>query len=251
MDEITKIDRTTGNTIWRMGGKNNQFTFVNDSIGYSHQHAIRRLANGNFTLFDNGNFHTPAFSRALEYQVDEVNKTATLVWQYRNNPDYVSAAMGYVQRLSNGNTLIGWGDCSTTVTEVTSGGKKVYEMSLPNEVVSYRAYRYQWNVGATATGVVAGPGNTSIPSAMTLNENYPNPFNPTTKISFVLPTTGTTSLKVYNILGQEVATLVNGVVRGEEVQTVSFDGSALASGVYFYRLQSGQKVETRKMVLLK
>jgi len=251
MDEITKIDRTTGNTIWRMGGKNNQFTFVNDSIGYSHQHAIRRLANGNFTLFDNGNFHTPAFSRALEYQVDEVNKTATLVWQYRNNPDYVSAAMGYVQRLSNGNTLIGWGDCSTTVTEVTSGGKKVYEMSLPNDVVSYRVYRYQWNVGATATGVVAGPGNTSIPSAMTLNENYPNPFNPTTKISFILPATGTTSLKVYNILGQEVATLVDGVVRGEEVQTVSFDGSALASGVYFYRLQSGQKVETRKMVLLK
>ena len=146
LDEITKIDRSTGNTIWRMGGKNNQFTFVNDSIGYSHQHAIRRLANGNFTLFDNGNFHTPPFSRAVEYQVDEVNKVATLVWQYRNNPDYVSVAMGYVQRLSNGNTLIGWGATNPSVTEVTSDGKKVYEMSLPDQVVSYRAFRYQWNV---------------------------------------------------------------------------------------------------------
>ncbi len=251
MDEITKIDRSTANTIWRMGGKNNQFTFVNDSIGYSHQHAIRRLADGNFTLFDNGNYHTPPFSRALEYQVDEVNKIATLVWQFRNNPDYVSAAMGYVQRLSNGNTLIGWGDCSTAVTEVTSSGKKVFEMSLPDQVVSYRAYRYQWNVGVSTTGVVAKATNALVPNVMTLNGNYPNPFNPTTKISFVLAETGNATLKVYNVLGQQVATLVDGVVRGKEEQTVSFDGSALASGVYYYRLQSGQKAETGKMVLLK
>ena len=86
---------------------------------------------------------------------------------------------------------------------------------------------------------------------MTLNENYPNPFNPATKISFILPATGTATLSVYNILGQKVATLVDGVVRGKEVQTVSFDGSALASGVYYYRLQSGQNVETKKMVLIK
>ena len=251
MDEITKIDRTTGNIIWRMGGKNNQFTFVNDSIGYSHQHAIRRLANGNLTMFDNGNFHTPPFSRALEYQVDQVNKIATLVWQYRNNPDYVSPAMGYVQRLSNGNTLIGWGATNPSVTEVTSDGKKVYEMSLPTLVVSYRAYRYQWNVGGSTTGVVAKGATAAVPDVMTLNENYPNPFNPATKISFILPATGTATLSVYNILGQKVATLVDGVVRGKEVQTVSFDGSALASGVYYYRLQSGQNVETKKMVLIK
>ena len=251
LDEITKIDRTTGSTIWRMGGKNNQFTFVNDSIGYSHQHAIRRLANGNFTLFDNGNFHTPPFSRALEYQVDEVNKIATLVWQYRNNPDYVSVAMGYVQRLANGNTLIGWGATNPSVTEVTSDGKKVYEMSLPDQVVSYRAFRYPWNVNGSTTGVKVKTANMVVPDVMALNANYPNPFNPTTKISFVIPATGAASLKVYNILGQEVVTLVDGIVRGEEVQTVSFDGSALASGVYYYRLQSGQKIETRKMVLLK
>jgi len=89
-------------------------------------------------------------------------------------------------------------------------------MSLPNDVVSYRVYRYQWNVGATATGVVAGPGNTSIPSAMTLNENYPNPFNPTTKISFVLPTTGTTSLKVYNILARRSLLLLTAWCGGKK-----------------------------------
>ncbi len=251
LDEITKIDRSTGNTIWRMGGKNNQFMFVNDSIGYSHQHAIRRLANGNFTLFDNGNFHNPPFSRALEYQVDEVNKVATLVWQYRNNPDYVSVAMGYVQRLPNGNTLIGWGATNPSVTEVTSDGKKVFEMTLPDQVVSYRAYRYPWNVNNAIAGVPAKGTNAGIPRAMTLNGNYPNPFNPSTKISFTLPATGTATLKVYNVLGQEVATLIDGVVKGETVETVSFDGSALASGVYYYRLQSGQKAVTGKMVLIK
>jgi hypothetical protein len=62
MDEITKIDRTTGEIVWRWGGKHNEFTFVGDTLQFSHQHAIRRLANGHYLLFDNGNFHTPRFS---------------------------------------------------------------------------------------------------------------------------------------------------------------------------------------------
>ena len=93
-----------------MGGKHNEFTFVNDSIGFSHQHAIRRFANGHLMLFDNGNFHALQFSRAMEYAVDESLKTASLVWQYRHSPaDIYGQAMGYAQRLDNGNTLIGWG----------------------------------------------------------------------------------------------------------------------------------------------
>jgi len=172
------------------------------------------------------------------------------VWQFRNTPDQFSLAMGYVQRLPNGNTLIGWGDSSPAVTEVTSDGKKVFEMALPDQVVSYRAYRYPWNVGTSTADVVPKSGSV-VPAVMTLNENYPNPFNPSTKISFSLPASGFATLKVYNVLGQEVATLVNGTVKGGEVQTVSFDGSALASGVYYCRLESGQKAETRKMLLLK
>ena len=71
-------------------------------------------------LFDNGNFRTPVlYSRAVEYQLDEVNKIATIVWQYRNNPDIVSPSRGSAQRLKNGNTLIGWGSTNPTLTEVT------------------------------------------------------------------------------------------------------------------------------------
>jgi hypothetical protein len=94
MNEITKIDRQTGEIIWRLGlnALNNQFTFVNDTRGFSHQHDIRRLANGNITLFDNGNFLVPEYSRAVEYALDEQAMTATLVWEYRNDPDAFSPA---------------------------------------------------------------------------------------------------------------------------------------------------------------
>ncbi len=142
LSEITKINVQTGDIIWRLGGKNNQFTFVNDSIGFSFQHAVRRLSNGDITLFDNGDLHSPQFSRGVEYKLDEVNKTATLVWQYRHSPDVFGSALGYVQRLANGNTLIGWGDANTTLTEVKPDGSTALEMSFPEYCYSYRVYRY-------------------------------------------------------------------------------------------------------------
>ena len=144
MDEITKISRDDGHILWRWGGKNNEFTFVNDPDRFSHQHSIRRLANGHLMLFDNGNLHTPPYSRAAEYELDESTKTATLVWQYRTDPDTYGFAMGSVERLANGNTVIGWGSTSPALTEVTPSGDKAEEIRLPDGVFSYRAYRYAW-----------------------------------------------------------------------------------------------------------
>ena len=139
--EITKINRTTGNIIWRLGGPHNHFTFVNDPIGFSYQHDIRRLANGNITLYDNGNYHSPPFSRAVEYKLDEVNKTATLVWQFRRTPDAYGFAMGNAQRLHNGNTLISWGATTPTFTEVTPAGTVALEISLPQNIYTYRTFK--------------------------------------------------------------------------------------------------------------
>ncbi len=117
LDEITKINKSTGEIIWRMGGskcKNNQFEFENDNnggfFGFSHQHTSTILPNGNLLLFDNGNLRIPNFSRAVEYKVDEKNKKVTKVWEYRNTPDIYSNFMGSVKRLPNGNTLINWGE---------------------------------------------------------------------------------------------------------------------------------------------
>jgi len=90
----------------------------------------------------------------------------------------------------------------------------------------------------------------SLPNSLSLSQNYPNPFNPSTKISFELPENGFVTLKVYNVSGVEVATLV-----GRQMETgrhdVSFDATQLSSGVYFYRLQFGTQIITRKMVVMK
>jgi len=102
---------------------------------------------------------------------------------------------------------------------------------------------------------VAGLLNTPInlggkPEEFRLAQNYPNPFNPATNISYTLPSAQTVTLKVYDLLGREVATLVNGRQSAGNY-VVQFNASSLASGVYFYRLQAGSFAETRKMMLLK
>jgi hypothetical protein len=88
------------------------------------------------------------------------------------------------------------------------------------------------------------------PDIFSLNQNYPNPFNPETKISFSLPATGKASLKIYDMLGREVAELINGAIE-KGTHTVNFSGRNLSSGVYIYRLQSGSFTESKKMMLLK
>jgi hypothetical protein len=90
-----------------------------------------------------------------------------------------------------------------------------------------------------------------IPAQFGLGQNYPNPFNPTTTIGYTLAKNSKVLLKVYDLLGREVATLVNGEMKGGVLHKVSFDGSRFVSGIYFYRLQAGNYIETRKLVLLK
>ena len=91
---------------------------------------------------------------------------------------------------------------------------------------------------------------TGTPQTYALSQNYPNPFNPSTKIDFTIPASSQVELKVFNVLGQEVASLVNGTLTAGS-HTVTFDASKLASGVYLYKISAGSFVSTRKMVLLK
>jgi hypothetical protein len=89
------------------------------------------------------------------------------------------------------------------------------------------------------------------PGAFVLAQNYPNPFNPTTTVEFTVPQNGFATLKVYNVLGQEVATLFEGSSEAGKINTVRFDASNLTSGLYFYTLRTAGKVETKRMLLLK
>lgn len=89
-----------------------------------------------------------------------------------------------------------------------------------------------------------------LPAAYALHQNYPNPFNPTTTIGYDLPATSMVTLKVYDLLGEEVSTLVNAVQpAGKHV--VRFDGTSLPSGFYFYKLQTPAFTSTRRMMLVK
>lgn len=83
-----------------------------------------------------------------------------------------------------------------------------------------------------------------------LEQNYPNPFNPSTKIKFQLPKDGFVTLKVYDILGKEIATLIN-EEKSQGKYEVNFNASNLSSGVYIYKIQAGDFVSSRKMILLK
>jgi len=115
-----------------------------------------------------------------------------------------------------------------------------------------------WTVGSLGTilKLDAGPSgivednNTSLPLNFKLLQNYPNPFNPGTSIQYAVSSRQFVSLKVYDVLGNEVATLVNDK-KPAGSYTVEFNGTGLPSGIYFYQLRAGDFVETKKMVLLR
>ena len=156
ISEVTKIDRFTGQMIWRLGGAHNQFTFINDSLnGFTTQHAIRNVGPNRYTLFDNGNYHPTPQSRGLEYELDitDANSmTATLVWEHRGTPGEISTFMSNTQRLPNGNTLINWSNASLPkLTEVRPDGTKAFEMNWVNPYETYRTWRFPWS------GVAAAP----------------------------------------------------------------------------------------------
>ncbi|RPI00830.1 MAG: T9SS C-terminal target domain-containing protein, partial [Ignavibacteriae bacterium] len=91
----------------------------------------------------------------------------------------------------------------------------------------------------------------SVPRELKLYNNFPNPFNPSTQIQFVVPRDGHASLKVYNVIGQEVATLFDDVARSGQIISKEFSGNRLASGVYFVRLQFEGTSRIQRMLLLK
>jgi hypothetical protein len=246
LDEITKIHRKTGSIIWRLGGKNNQFRFLPDSIGFSAQHSAKVLPNGNLLMYDDGLYHTPHFSRAIEYRLDTVSKTATMVWSYRHSPDIRSVFWGNAQRLKNGNTLIGWGRSDTAATEVDPKGEKVFEMTFPHGIFSYRIFRFPFRVGG---GVSSAGDDHAIPE-FSLEQNFPNPFNPMTTITYELSTETHILLKVFDILGREVLTLVNEKKQAGR-HTSAFNPKNLPSGMYIYRIQAGSAVRSRSMLYLK
>lgn len=182
LNTVAKIARTAhdghtqGDVIWRLGGKHSDFTFANDPWGGPcAQHTAYELGNGNILLFDNGaaeavppdDFGAPQTadmcpgpdaapgepvarptSRAVEYSLDEETMVATKVWEYRLPGARHSRFAGSTQRLSNGNTFIGWAIVvpldpgGPTASEVNADGNLVWQLRMQKGYTSYRAFRF-------------------------------------------------------------------------------------------------------------
>ena len=355
LDEITKVNHKAGDIIWRLGGENNQFKFINDNLGFSRQHDARLFFNGNISLFDNGVRHPDIGSSAVEYKLDEINKTATLARRiyYSNLRGNIFIPIeGSVQEMPNGNRVIAWGpNWNPAVTEIKPDDSIALEMSYTRFINTYRSLKHRWktNLFITSTDLlkfesvaqkdsaikkftVYNPHNTSVtineffcrdssfttslkvPITIMANDsiivpvmfkplrdgtftvsfnirnfgrngyeqmiarqviltgetdntssiiseatrlkqfilfqNYPNPFNPTTTIKYSIPKASFVTIKVYDVLGKEIATLVK-----EEKPTgnyeINFNGDNLSSGIYFYQLRAGKFISTKKMIVLK
>lgn len=150
-DWIKKINRQTGQIMWHLGGTENQFTFVGvtqqEGTNQFRTHGVNRLPNGHILVYNNSvSGVAGSSSSAREYALDEVNKIATHIWTYTPNPAIPGPFQGYAERLTNGNTFIGWGglpgvtpfDC----TEV-AGTNVVFQMKFNNPgVICYRSYRF-------------------------------------------------------------------------------------------------------------
>jgi hypothetical protein len=144
---IYKIDRRTGDVIWRLGGKRGDFA-MGEGTQFAWQHHARRQPDGTLTLFDDGsngmNAPTESHSRGLVLRLDESARTATLMREYSHAGPILAKSQGSMQPLPNGNVFVGWGD-QPYFTEFTADGRTVFDGLLPAPSTSYRALRFPWH----------------------------------------------------------------------------------------------------------
>lgn len=147
---VYKINRTTGDVMWRFGGKNSDFTFADPADRPSYQHDARRLPDGRLSLFDNGNKENPQVSRGVVYTLDETAKTAKLDEDLQPDPPAFADFAGSSRRTGNGDTLVDYASAGR-MAEFDGDGTQVFSAALPQGFWSYRAIRADWQ------GTPAGP----------------------------------------------------------------------------------------------
>ncbi len=184
MDEVTKINFNTGAIIWRFGlnSENNMFEISNDPLGFSHQHDVRRMSNGHYSVYDNGNNHTPQFSEALEYTINEQNLQATRVYHYQRAGVFAWATGDY-RLLDDGKKIICWGTYSPlNVTELNPDNTVSFDLKLPVNITSYRAIKQPWKTNLFSSREELSLGNYAEYSSpketfLYIHNNSANPIN--------------------------------------------------------------------------
>jgi len=162
-----------------------------------------------------------------------VNSESICEWQATENIDWIE--------ITNGQSGVGSGMVNYYVSSNSFSSERTGTITIKNNVFIVK------QLGVTTSVNIDKPG---LPTEFNLAQNYPNPFNPSTEINYSIPQVSFVSIKVYDILGREIRTLVN-----EEkfvgYYEVNFDASSLSSGVYFYRLQAGKFSDSKKFILMK
>jgi len=183
----------------------------------------------------------------LNYSFGDFTASANLSIDDGNYIIYFSYSKMQIRKRENGQLI--YDDPATSINPariVETKDKKLYFIQTAGTQQS--VFLYEIDDSSTILSVE----NVSLekPDEYFLNQNYPNPFNPTTTIRYQIPEISFVTIKVYDVLGNEIATLVNEEKPAGNYE-VEFIGKGLPSGIYFYRLQTGSFVETKKMVLLK
>jgi hypothetical protein len=195
--------------------------------------------------------------------VDDSGRIAIVYYDSRNTPSnsiieaWVAASTDGGQTFTNAVLSTAQSPTNTPGTNVRFGDYIGIDFWGNHIVPVWTDERAGGNDQEIYTAVVVGvptggimPLLNTIPEGYKLSQNYPNPFNPSTTINFEIPKSSHIILKVYDINGKEVETLYSGVVNGGEY-SIKWDGSNYSSGIYFYKLETPNFVETRKMMLIK
>jgi photosystem II stability/assembly factor-like uncharacterized protein len=206
-----------------------------------------------------GGFHSVVYKKRIGYSIVPVElksfsadvRDGSVVLNWQTATEINNKGFG-IERLNN--TVTGnqnWEQIGFVAGFGTTTEPRSYSFTdekVTSGSYSYRLKQLDFNGSASYSGEIEV--SVTAPEEFTLKQNYPNPFNPSTRIEYSIPSDGFVSLKVYNALGQQVASLMNGMVRAG-IHQVTFKASNLPSGVYYYRMETNDKVMTKQMVLLK
>jgi hypothetical protein len=190
----------------------------------------------------------------LTFSAQQVSKNILFKWETASEVNNQGFCLDYSPSGKDWHEFASYLNDSRLKGHGTTPSGYKYSYFTPSISDSVRWYRLRSvDYGGkihTFAGVQLTNSQAAIPTSYALSQNYPNPFNPSTLISYQLPVSSQITLRVYDVLGREVATLVN-EKKAAGNYTASFDASKFASGVYFYKLQAGNFVQTKKMLLVK
>lgn len=219
--------------------------------GFSYGGAMTITSNGTIYQGGNNDYYVSTDTGKTWQDIPFTQTTLSIQYMFHDAHDavYIEASDGSKSLLykqtdaSNQWTLLG-------EMNDENGSTFANEPQMNSEGdIFYLSNGYLYKINSSLTSIKK-ESVSNIPSDFSLSQNYPNPFNPTTTINYSIPSSSFVSLKVYDVLGNEVAILAN-EEKSPGKYSLAFNASMLSSGIYFYRIQAGDFMETKKLILLK